>query len=338
MVVEKTKASLGRNMKHILFAPLATPQSRWKSLLAGWGVQTFVVSVLLAFNALFPQQVHEARKYMVMHLVAPYEPTITEAQPVNPHLVVKIKPVPQPVIETPTVAKLVPPQLHKTKEPELVAPEIKVASNPGPNLPPMPKAPLANVVATNTFPQPTNVMPTTAKPAAQVQTGGFGDPNGIPATGDGKHGVNINAKGNPGLPSGPGFGNGLGGSKGTAGVGIVGNGRVQSSGFDKQAAAPVRNVEAETVTAGAPVEIISKPKPAYTEEGRRAKVEGEVLLNVLFTATGQAHVIAVLQGLGYGLDEQAARAVEQIKFNPAQHAGRRVDSTAKVRVIFELAS
>jgi TonB family protein len=46
----------------------------------------------------------------------------------------------------------------------------------------------------------------------------------------------------------------------------------------------------------------------------------------------------VLQGLGYGLDEQAVRAAEQIKFKPAQHEGQPVDSTFVVHIIFELAS
>lgn len=325
--------------QQILFAPLAMPRSRWKFFLIGWGIQVKFVVALLVINALFPQQVQLAKKYVVMNLVAPVEPKITEAQPVNTRLVVKIKPVPQQVIETPTVAKLVvPPQVRKIREPEpdVKAPEIKVASSL--NLPQIPKAPLANVVATNTFAQSTNVMPTTAKPAAQVQTGGFGDPKGIPATGDGKHGVNVAAKGNPGLPLGPGFGNGFDGSKGTAGVGIVGNGRVQSSDFDKQAAAPVRRFEVAVTASSSVPEIISKPKPNYTEEGRKAKVEGEVRLEVLFAATGQAHVVRVLQGLGYGLDEQAVRAAEQIKFKPAQHEGQPVDSKFVVHIIFELAS
>jgi TonB family protein len=319
------------------FAPLATPQPRWKCFLAGWGMQTFALSALLAFNALFPHQVQQAKAHMVMHIVAPYEPpTIKEPQPVN--LRVKVKPIPQPVTEPPVIAKLVPPPLPKAKEPEPVAPEIKVAS-PSPKVRPMPKAPQTNVIATNTFSQPTNVMPTTAKSASQVQTGGFGDPNGIAATGDGKHAANINAKGSWGVPMGAGFGNGTGGARGTAGVGIVTNtGKVQPSGFDNQAAAPVRKVEPEAATDATPVEIVSKPLPAYTEEGRKAKVEGEVRLEVLFSATGQAHVVRVLQGLGHGLDEQAVRAAEQIKFKPAKHAGQPVDSTAKVRMIFELAS
>jgi TonB family protein len=326
--------------QQLLFAPLPTPRSRWKSFVIGWGIQIKILIVVLALNALFPQQVRQAKKYVIMNLVAPVVPTTTETQPLNPRLQVKIKPDPaRPMIESPRVAKLVVlPQERKVREPEpdVKAPEIKVAFSL--NLPQIPKAPLASVVATNTFAQPTKVMPTTAKPAAQVQTGGFGDSNGIPATGDGKHAVNVAAKGNPGLPSGEGFGNGFGGSKGTAGVGIVGNGLVQSSGFDKQAAAPLRRVEAAVTSSSSVPEIISKPKPNYTEEGRKAKVEGEVRLEVLFAATGQAHVVRVLQGLGYGLDEQAVRAAERIKFKPAQHEGQPVDSRFVVHIIFELAS
>ena len=325
--------------QQILFAPLATPQSRWKFFLIAWGIQIKLVAALLVMNALFPQQVQQAKKYVVMSLVAPVEPPIRQSQPVNPRLVVKLKSVPLAVAEMPTVVKLVvPPQVHQSKQPEpdVKAPALKIASSL--NLPQIPKAPLANVVATNTFAQPTNVMPSTAKPAALVQTGGFGDPNGISATGDGQHAVNVAAKGYSGLPSGTGFGDGFGGAKGTAGVGIVGNGIVQSSGFDKQAAAPARKIELAISTSASVPEIISKPQPNYTEEGRKAKVEGEVQLEVLFAATGRAHVLRVLQGLGYGLDEQAVRAAEQIKFKPAQHEGQPVDSRIIVHIIFELAS
>jgi hypothetical protein len=46
----------------------------------------------------------------------------------------------------------------------------------------------------------------------------------------------------------------------------------------------------------------------------------------------------VLQGLGYGLDEQAVKAAEQIKFKPALHEGQPIDSMALVHIIFELIS
>jgi len=88
----------------------------------------------------------------------------------------------------------------------------------------------------------------------------------------------------------------------------------------------------------APVEITFKPKPDYTDEGRKQKINGEVRLEVLFKSDGRVHVVRVLQGLGFGLDEQAVKAAEQIKFTPALHEGQPVDSTALVHIIFELIS
>lgn len=327
----------------MLFAPLATPQLRWKAFLTGWGIQAIFVLAALVLNALFPQQVQQVKKYVVTSLVVPVEPVTTEAQPVNPRLHVLIKPSPAALstLETPAVAKLlVPPQPRKLREPEpdIKAPEVTVESKTAPILSQMPNAAPPKVIATNTFGEPSNLMPTTTKPAAQVQTGGFGDPSGVSACPTCKGATNIATRGNPGLPSGSGFGNGFGGAKGVAGVGIVGNGRVQSSGFDKQPAAP-RNTEVQTaVTAATPVEIISKPKPVYTEEGRMLKVEGEVQLEVQFLASGQTHVLRIVRGLGHGLDEQAVKVAEQIRFRPAQHEGQPVDSQLVVHIIFELAS
>ncbi len=86
-----------------------------------------------------------------------------------------------------------------------------------------------------------------------------------------------------------------------------------------------------------PVEILSKPNPTYTAEGRQLKIEGEVRLEVVFTASGKVQVLRVLQGLGHGLDESAVRAAEQIRFKPAQREGQPVDSVATLRIIFQLA-
>ena len=86
------------------------------------------------------------------------------------------------------------------------------------------------------------------------------------------------------------------------------------------------------------VEILFKPKPNYTEEARKLQVDGEVRLEVLFTVSGEVHVVKVLQGLGHGLDEQAVRVAEQIKFKPALRGGQPVDSTAVVHIVFQLAS
>ena len=86
-----------------------------------------------------------------------------------------------------------------------------------------------------------------------------------------------------------------------------------------------------------PVEILSKPKPAYTEEARLLKIEGEVSIEILFSASGQVRVLKLVRGLGHGLDESAIAAAEAIRFRPAERAGVPVDSTAVVHIAFQLA-
>jgi len=86
-----------------------------------------------------------------------------------------------------------------------------------------------------------------------------------------------------------------------------------------------------------PAEILSKPTPTYTEEARRLQIEGEVLLEVLFAAAGETHVIRTIQGLGHGLDENAIAAAREIHFRPARRGDEAVDSVAVVHIVFQLA-
>jgi TonB family protein len=308
--------------------------------------------LVINLNLLYPMRLELPPRYMITSLV-PFEPPVPQTpQPVNPRLTPKLS---KPAIEAPPVtASLTLPPLPKPKKPEaeVKAPVIQTTAR----LPELPnQRPAVKVIATNTFSTGSSAMPTTNRPAPQVQTGGFGDPNGVPARAGDGHAVNINAFGSWDLPSGPGRGNGLGGANGVPGVvasagfgnGVaVGgprngnpNGSVKPAGFADSSPAP----EAQPRKAAAkeppttPVEILAKPKPNYTEEGRKLKIEGEVRLEVQFTATGEVHVIRVLQGLGHGLDEQAVRAAEQIKFKPAQREGKPVDSNATLHIIFQLA-
>jgi len=86
-----------------------------------------------------------------------------------------------------------------------------------------------------------------------------------------------------------------------------------------------------------PVEILSKPKPVYTDEARGRHIEGEVVLQVLFSASSRVHVLGTVRVLGYGLDENAIAAAEAIRFRPAERAGVPADSTAIVHIVFQLA-
>ena len=84
------------------------------------------------------------------------------------------------------------------------------------------------------------------------------------------------------------------------------------------------------------VEVTFKPRPDYTEEARALRIEGEVTLEVEFTADGQARVLRVARSLGHGLDEMARIAVEQIRFNPALRNGVPTSSRSHVNIVFRL--
>lgn len=86
-----------------------------------------------------------------------------------------------------------------------------------------------------------------------------------------------------------------------------------------------------------PVEILFKPRPLYSPEARRLQIEGEVLVELLFAASGDARVLRVVRGLGHGLDENAVAAAQAIRFRPAQQGGAPIDSAAIVHIIFQLA-
>lgn len=86
-----------------------------------------------------------------------------------------------------------------------------------------------------------------------------------------------------------------------------------------------------------PVEILTKPRPVYTDEARRLHIEGEVLLEILFTASGEVRVLRVIEGLGHGLDNAAVESASRIAYRPATRAGEAIDQTANVRIVFQLA-
>jgi TonB family protein len=163
---------------------------------------------------------------------------------------------------------------------------------------------------------------------------GNGRPNGVADAGFGT-GVGVVAGGG---------GKGVvaaGGFDATTGGGGGGGGRapqtVKASDFDTRAA----QTAAPQVTQKAPTEvalqILSKPTPAYTDEARAMKIEGEVALEVEFMATGEVKVMRIVRGLGHGLDESAIRAVKGVRFKPAQRDGQAVDVRTTVNIVFQLA-
>jgi len=85
----------------------------------------------------------------------------------------------------------------------------------------------------------------------------------------------------------------------------------------------------------APV-ILFQPEPEFTEEARKAKVGGNVLVAMQVDPTGHPTHVRVIRGIGLGLDEKAAEAVRAYKFKPAMKDGKPVTVEMNVEVNFQI--
>lgn len=333
------------------FGLLPERRMDWRTLATSYGIEAFFILLLLGAGFFFPDTLRLRQKFTVTELVPrpdlKPEPVKAKAKVRHPVIVPKLPP---PVFQA---AKLFVPKdvrTQKKKEDEEKAPKLE-ARFKAPDLAPPTSALPARIVYTGAF--GSSATPTVNAPIQKVQTGGFGDPDGL--KGQGKDNAHLTAAklGSFDLPEGPGTGNGAGGAKGIKGTiasagfgnGIAQGdnrnrgGSVQTAGFGAQELSHggAKVAQADSGPATTQVEIISKPSPIYTDEARRLKLEGEVLLEVLFGANGQVHVNRVVRGLGHGLDEAAVTAASQMRFKPAQRIGSPMDSTAIVHVVFQLA-
>ncbi len=333
----------------ILFCPLPDAQWRWRSFATSFSAQSSAIVLLGAISLTAPQL--DLKQLEHIELVAPtfqvaveQKPQPVQAKPIH----IKLKPVTSVRPELVAPSRIIPPQFPKqelaTKTQLLAAPPMRFESEK-----PAPK--LERPLRTNVFSgAETPTLPKMAP--SKVQTGGFGDPNGVPANPNGKGAGNIAVVGSFDLPSGPGYGNGTGGSRGARGVlaGTTQFGstvaprapapaaptRVQATNFNPAPVVETKKAPQQIKPVMLPVSIQEKPSPIYSAEARKLNVEGEVLLQVMFTATGKVRVLRVLRSLGHGLDEAAVQAAEKIRFSPAQQEGRPVDSTATLHIVFQL--
>jgi protein TonB len=160
--------------------------------------------------------------------------------------------------------------------------------------------------------EPTVVVP----PEIKLPTvGAMGDPLskviGPPSNGTGfGGGIGSGSGGGVGSGSGPGVGPGHGGGYG-GGAYRVGGG----------VSAP---------------KALYAPDPEYSEEARKAKYQGTVVLWLVVDASGRPQQIRIQRALGMGLDEKAIEAVKQWKFDPARRDGQAVPVMINVEVNFRL--
>lgn len=83
-------------------------------------------------------------------------------------------------------------------------------------------------------------------------------------------------------------------------------------------------------------EVIYSPEPSFSDEARKAKFQGIVVLLVVVGQDGRPYNIRVGQSLGMGLDEQAIEAVRNWRFRPATLNGRPIATQIAVQVDFHL--
>jgi TonB family protein len=161
--------------------------------------------------------------------------------------------------------------------------------------------------------------------------------------------------GSPLIPGGTSDGNSTSGAnaiRGTVAGAGFGNNAVSTPGDSKKPDQQLKTSVFGAATVGSelpnpktndiaaplqPLVILDKPNPVYSEEARRLAIEGEVLIEVVFSASGQVRIVRLAKGLGHGLDEAATSAAQQIRFEPALQNGQPVDVPATVHILFQLA-
>jgi TonB family protein len=326
---------------------MQTEVIEWKSSRewAPWGISAAIHCVVMGWLVLLPPgqtAATPARAVILMPLI--YRPPVSVPRPLQlarplrepPVKVVALtapepENIPQPVVKQFQAFVRERPKAIAIQAPEQVRPveaSLAPAKLATPDLPARlaPAAP----VKTNVFASSSGTSPDGHIPASHldVHTGGFGGVDGSPVRSGG-------GKGNGAAVHTGGFGD----SNGSGGSGS-GNGKpavIASAGFGNATvqSPAARKTEAATPSE-TPVEVLWKPKPVYTDEARARKLEGNVTLEVIFRATGQVEVLRVTRGLGYGLDQSARTAAEQIRFRPGKKDGVPVDRTGLVLITFEL--
>jgi len=181
--------------------------------------------------------------------------------------------------------------------PRQFTPPMAVVNNPNPKL----------IMEPTLVIQPDAQLPNVNLPNYGDPFGKIGPPSNGPGSGGG---IGSGSGGGVGPGSGPGFGPGSGGGVG-GGVYKIGGG-----------------VSAPT--------LIYKVEPEYSEEARKAKFSGTVILTVIVDDKGLPRELKVIRPLGLGLDEKAIEAVMKWRFKPGFKDGRPVAVAAVIEVNFRL--
>jgi len=340
------------------FGLLPEPTKSVASIVTSAAVNLTILGIVF-YLGMTARRVIQQHKFEQTELIFPTTP------PPPVKLKMKLPPPPKIEVPRPAVVKLEAPKINIPKpepkpevkpiqmEAKLNVPVIK-AAKPAIVLAPQPKAALAAAAAPA---QVVQAKPSTAAVHLGETFGVTPNPNAtrpatIAAIGNPYGGMNGPAAAPRGVVGSTGMGNGTksgsnagvvgkvasAGIPGSAGTGnAYGGGKVASAGIPAMQQAAVATPAVSAVPKSTNLEVLSKPPVQYTSEARQLKVQGDVVLRVTFTASGQVLIQGVVHGLGHGLDEEARRVAQQIRFRPATREGQPVDLTTNITITFQLA-
>jgi TonB family protein len=348
--------AVNNSPERMTFGLLPEPEGRTKAFVTSMAVNGLLLALVLIVG-MTAKHVIEHR-YEQTVLILPDAPLKEKAKLPEPPKIKMPEPPPLPEVKL-DAPRINMPRLEPKPEPKPIQMEAKInlpaikAAKPAVILAPQPKAALSAAAAPAQTPQ---AHPSTAPVHFGQTFGATPNPNATrPAT--------IAAIGNPyggmqgpsvaprGVVGSTGFGNGTrsgsnagvvgrvasAGIPGTANPAAAGNtGKVASAGIPGMAAA-VTPQRMQSAPASTGLEVLSKPSVQYTSEAKQLHVQGDVILRVTFTAAGHVVIQGVVHGLGHGLDEEARRVAEQIRFRPATRNGQAIDMTTNITITFQLA-
>jgi protein TonB len=125
------------------------------------------------------------------------------------------------------------------------------------------------------------------------------------------------------------------GGLGANGLGGIGN-HGCCRGIGESQSGPPGLSEVHRERGVTPPQLVYKVEPEFSEEARKAKYQGVVVLTIEVDPSGNVRNIHVRQSLGLGLDEKAIEAVSHWRFRPAILDGKPVTTEAVVQVNFQL--
>ena len=173
--------------------------------------------------------------------------------------------------------------------------------------PPVNRNPLLIAEPTIVAPQLASLIPITLPILGDPMAGIPAPPSSGPGVGGGigtGQGRGVGEGDGPGL--GPGEGGGFGGGVFEVGGGVT------------------------------PPSVLFRTDPVYSEDARKARYQGTVVLEAIVRKDGSVEILRVVRSLGLGLDENAMKALQEWKFKPAMRQGVPVDVAMNIEINFTL--